>query len=310
MIVTLIFIFSILLSWLFMKFSLPILKQEIIDKPNQRSSHLLPTPSGGGLSFVLVGTTLALIMGNYIPLVSIPLGIVGLIDDYSKITRKFRYFIQLLTVIIMVSMFPNIFILLSSSSKFYMVLIIFFLILLGTAIINFFNFMDGMDGLLAGNMIIVFSMGAFLISVSYLPIVGALIGFLIFNWPPAKVFMGDIGSTFLGSIFFGLILSSNNFDIFIKLILVSSPILGDAFICVIRRFIKKQNIFEPHKLHLYQRLNQKGWSHSSVSLLYISCTLLIAITMLLGNLQIMFFTLFSIFFLGFWLDKTKALPFV
>tara|TARA_X000000950_G_scaffold267220_1_gene343505 strand:+ start:40 stop:972 length:933 start_codon:yes stop_codon:yes gene_type:complete len=306
----LIFLFSILGSSLFLIIFLPLLKQKIIDKPNKRSSHFLPKPSGGGISFVLVGTTLTLMMGNYIPLISLPLAIVGLIDDYSKITRRFRLFIQLFTVIILVSISPQISSLLSQSTKFLTVLILFFLILLGTAIINFFNFMDGMDGLLAGNMIIIFSMAAFLFSGTYLFIVGPLIGFLIFNWPPAKVFMGDVGSTFLGSIFFGLILTTNNFEDFIKLILLSSPILGDAFICVIRRFIKKQKIFEPHKLHLYQRLNQKGWSHGLVSLLYISCTLLIAITMLLGNLQIMFLTVCSLFLLGMWLEKTKAAPFI
>mgnify|MGYP001500030003 CR=1 FL=1 len=308
--IPLIFIFSILISWLFLNIFLPLLKRKIIDKPNKRSSHLFPKPSGGGISFVLVGTTLTFIMGNYIPLVSLPLAIVGLIDDYSKITRKFRYFIQLFTVIILLSISPQISSLFSQSPKLLTVLMLLFLILLGTAIINFFNFMDGMDGLLAGNIIIIFSMGAFLCSGTYLLIVGPLIGFLIFNWPPAKVFMGDIGSTFLGSIFYGLLLTTNNFEDFIKLILLSSPILGDAFICVIRRFIKKHNIFEPHKLHLYQRLNQKGWSHSSVSLLYISCTLLIAITMVLGNLQIMFLIVFSLFLLGVWLDKTKAVPFI
>ena len=97
---------------------------------------------------------------------------------------------------------------------------------------------------------------------------------------------------------------------FIKLILLTSPVLGDAFICIIRRFVKKQNIFEPHKLHLYQRLNQKGWSHSSVSLLYILSTLLISITIFIGNMQLMISSLFFVFIFGFWLDRTKAVPFV
>ena len=202
MIITLISFFSILLSWFSMKLSLPILKRKIIDKPNYRSSHLLPTPSGGGISFVLVGTTLSLVFGNYIPLVSIPLAIVGFIDDYSIIKKRFRYITQLFTVIALIKISPQVSNLLSSSTKFNGILILLFLILLGTSIINFFNFMDGMDGLLAGNMIIIFSMGGFIISGSYFVIVGALIGFLIFNWSPAKVFMGDVGSTFLGAVFF------------------------------------------------------------------------------------------------------------
>lgn len=305
----LIFIFSIILSYFFLKISLPILRRKIIDKPNKRSSHSLPTPSGGGLSFVLVGTTFSIIMGNYIPLISLPLAIVGLIDDSSKIKRSFRYIAQLLTIIFMLIIFPEIFILFSLSSKILLIPSLLFVILFGTAVINFFNFMDGMDGLLAGNMIVIFTMGAFLVSRTYFPIVGALIGFIILNWHPAKVFMGDTGSTFLGAIFFGLILSTGDIEFFIKFILISSPILLDAFVCVIRRFLKKQNIFEPHKLHLYQRLNQNGWSHSSVSLLYISGTLLIASTILLGNIQITFFSLLFVFGLGFWLDKKKAIPF-
>ena len=127
--------------------------------------------------------------------------------------------------------------------------------------------MDGIDGLVCGSMIIIFS---FLnIDFHYLlPIIGTLIGFLFFNWEPSKVFMGDSGSLFLGSYLATLILSLGSWFAIFKALILCSPILLDASSCLLIRFIKGQNIFSPHKLHLYQRLVSGGLSHSKVSLIY------------------------------------------
>ena len=83
--------------------------------------------------------------------------------------------------------------------------------------------------------------------------VGGLTGFLILNWNPAKVFMGDSGSYFLGSIYFSCIFLSDSWIIFLALLIIGTPIYLDVIICVIRRAFDKQNIFKPHKLHLLSK---------------------------------------------------------
>ena len=95
----------------------------------------------------------------------------------------------------------------------------------------------------------------------------------------------------------------------VGILLVSFPIIFDAFSCVIRRYINKQNIFKAHKLHLYQRLNQAGLKHSAVSVLYISSSILISLSLCFGGLLMSCFTCIFIFIFGYYLDKNVALPF-
>ena len=177
------------------------------------------------------------------------------------------------------------------------------------AIINFTNFIDGIDGLLASNISVTFFCMSILLDMHYLIICGSLIGFLIWNWSPAKIFMGDSGSTFLGGMLFFGILSCRELDQAIGILLTSSPILIDPFICVIRRFMNKQEIFLPHKQHFYQRLNQAGWTHNKVSILYFSCSLLISLCYLLYGLKISIFSFMVCFSYCFWLNYKIAVPF-
>ena len=121
--------------------------------------------------------------------------------------------------------------------------------------------------------------------------------------------MGDCGSIFLGSIYIGNALNANSFSQFIGLILIVTPIWADALFCVIRRIKNNQKIFDSHKLHLYQRLNQSGLSHSSVSLIYILSTLFIAFSFLAFNTMFAFFSALIVFMLGVYLDKNIAKDF-
>ena len=84
----------------------------------------------------------------------------------------------------------------------------------------------------------------------------------------------------------------------------------DAFTCVIRRFINKQNIFDAHSSHLYQRLYQSGWNHSSVAILYITCILTLSISMIVGNLTLMTYLFLIQFLIGLFLDQKVATPFL
>ena len=155
------------------------------------------------------------------------------------------------------------------SVPFLYVFLFSFLLLSVTAVINFINFMDGLDGLVAGCMAVSISALGLLISsdLSTWALVGSLLGFLFWNWSPAKVFMGDVGSTFLGAIFAGLVLQASTWHQALGFLFVSTPLLGDALICVLRRLVAGHCIFQAHRLHLFQRLHQAGWSHSRVSLL-------------------------------------------
>ena len=108
------------------------------------------------------------------------------------------------------------------------------------------NFMDGIDGIVAGSMCVVL-VSAFIMGEIYLAgSIGALIAFLIWNWNPAKIFMGDVGSTSLGALFIFIIFNFDNFELALALSLIVSPLVMDSFTCLIRRSLKSHKIFEAH----------------------------------------------------------------
>ena len=141
-------------------------------------------------------------------------------------------------------------------------------------------------------------------------LVGALLGFLVWNWSPAKVFMGDVGSTFLGAVFAVLVLQASTWPEALGLLLVATPLLGDACLCVPRRLMAGQRVFQAHRLHLFQRLQQAGWPHSRVSSLYIAATAALSITLLWGGPAWVIALAALELLLGFWLDQQVAVPFV
>lgn len=303
------FIFSIFLSWYLLKRLMPFLNKFFIDEPNKRSSHILPKPSAGGISFVLVIIIFETILGNLQPLICLPLAIIGFYDDLKGAPKFLRYLIQFFTVLFLIINSNVLSLLPENFPSFIVVIFILFLIFSGTAIINFTNFMDGSDGIVAGSMLLIFLIGSIVIANSYIVFVGALIGFLIWNWHPSKVFMGDGGSTFLGALFVGLLFNADSLNLSFQILIILSPLIGDAFICLLRRLFNGQIIFEAHCSHLYQRLIKAGWSHSSVAILYMGCIITLAITMIIGGFKNIVAILILEFLVGFWLDQKIALPF-
>ena len=185
------------------------------------------------------------------------------------------------------------------------------LVVLVTAIINFVNFMDGLDGLVAGcfSVILLAASIHLVVPFSFWCLVGAVFGFLICNWSPARVFMGDVGSTFLGAVFAGLVLNSPTWEGALSLLLVATPLLGDACFCVVRRLLVRQPVFSAHRLHLFQRLHQCGWSHARVSCTYIVGSFVLAIPFVLDQLPWLLSIAFLEIFIGLWLDRFVAVPF-
>ncbi|TCD57619.1 glycosyl transferase [Synechococcus sp. BS56D] len=305
-------------SWWLLRGLIPSLRRRLLDQPNERSSHSQPTPRGGGVAFVLVAslasslawlvrsgfdsTPLPLLVA---PLLALPLALVGFLDDRHNLPAGWRYGVQLATALVAVLTSPLV------VPSVGLLPLLALLVIAVTAVINFTNFMDGLDGLVAGCMAVAMTAAAIQLSAPW-PIwalVGALLGFLFWNWSPAKVFMGDVGSTFLGAVFAVLVLQASNWPEALALLLVATPLLGDACLCVPRRLIAGQQVFQAHRLHLFQRLHQAGWSHARVSSLYIAATALIAIALLWGGLSWVIIIAALELLIGFWLDQSVAVPF-
>lgn len=303
-------------------FIVPVLKRNLLDHPNERSSHAFSTPRGGGLSFVLVSSgscIFALWNGQndgflQVFMFAFFLAIAGFLDDIFDLPVSWRYVIQLITsfcIIAVSPLFDWIKVFSFSYHIFFSCAFLLIALIAVTAIINFVNFMDGLDGLISGCFSVSIVATALVFESYWIlwVLVGSLIAFLFWNWSPAKLFMGDVGSTYLGAILAGSVLQSPTFlDAFV-LIIVSLPLLGDACTCVLRRFLAGHRVFKAHRLHLFQRLHQAGWSHTRVSLAYIGATLLLALAMLSGNLYFLFFLAVVVVSIGFWLDQRVAVAF-
>jgi Fuc2NAc and GlcNAc transferase len=298
--------------WLLSVF-IPQLRRRLLDQPNARSSHRQPTPRGGGVAFVLIAVfssglgffTMSFTVLNIAPMLALPLALVGLLDDRHNLPATWRYIAQIATALVLILVSP----LVSPSIGFFPLLLV--LLIAVTAVINFTNFMDGLDGLVSGCMALAIIAAAIHLSAPW-PIwslVGALLGFLLWNWSPAKVFMGDVGSTFLGAVFATLVLQASNWSDALALLLVITPLLGDACLCVLRRFIAGQRVFQAHSLHLFQRLHQAGWPHALVSILYITATAVLAIAILWGGLPWVITLAALELLIGIWLDQRVAFPF-
>lgn len=304
---------SAAVCWILLRALIPKLSSRLLDQPNVRSSHREPTPRGGGLAFVVVSSGssfIAFVLGvtsasalpqSFLPLVALPLAVVGLLDDRLNLPAGWRYGAQLVTAFLMLWLSPIPIPWLALP----------LLLVAVTAVINFTNFMDGLDGLLAGCMAVSLAAAALRLASPWTiwALVGALLGFLIWNWSPAKVFMGDVGSTFLGAVFAGLVLQAGSWPEALGLLLVATPLLGDACLCVPRRLLAGHRVFQAHRLHLFQRLFQAGWSHARVSSLYIAATAVLAIALLLGGLPWLITLAAFELLLGIWLDQSVAVPF-
>ncbi|MDV2991077.1 MAG: putative undecaprenyl-phosphate N-acetylglucosaminyl 1-phosphate transferase [Chroococcidiopsis sp. SAG 2025] len=290
-------VFSFGISFLTVNLIRQRFRQSLLDIPNERSSHTQPTPRGGGLGFIIAfAITSAIAMGNnyvhlfadvplnlnlaIVWLILIPLATIGFIDDRSNVPAGIRYLVQLAVAGVAVTYFgafPQPWL-----SQFGVVGSVVAIVLTAigmTAIVNFYNFMDGLDGIVAGTSAIELGFFAFYLHQPLLWfLVAALVGFLWWNWSPAKIFMGDAGSTVLGATVAIALLNAGDSAVQAwSALVVTLPLIGDAIYTIVRRLLKRENIFQAHRSHLYQRLQQSGWSHGRVAATYIGITLAIAL---------------------------------
>ena len=308
------FFLCIVFSYFLTNLLIPIFKKKLWGSfPNQRTSHSGFVPIGGSLGFICVGSIIFFLNKDYYICLFLILTLMGLVDDLKSLSNKLRLVMQIIIGMIFSILVygDSIFNYLPVLNSIFLgeVILVTFMTFLFVSLINFTNFADGLDGLLSGSMIIIFLFAAYILDINYVFLVGGLIGFLILNWYPAKVFMGDSGSYFLGSIYCSSIFLTNSWINFLALLLIGSPLYLDVMLCVVRRYIFKQNIFKPHKLNLYQRLNQNGINHWQVSLIYMSSNTFLGLSFIFGNIYSMLITTLIIIAVGIYLDSHIALPF-
>ena len=305
----LLILISFISTFFIYKKCIPLFSLYFVDIPNLRSLHKYKSPTGGGIIFAILISIFSLFKGNYIPIICLPISIVGLIDDKLNLSQKFRFIIQIITTIILLIncfYFSNILPWLNIKYIFIFIIPIVFSCI---AVINFLNFSDGINGLLAGSMTIFFIYYSFYINNEFIFVIPIISVFLIFNWSPAKIFMGDSGSLFLGTIYVYTLLRSNTFNEFFLLVIIMSPILMDVLTSLLRRLFYKQNIFKAHRLHLYQRLVSSGQTHSKVSALYMLFTINFCLLAIYGDLKLLIILFLLMIFLGLYLDQNVAYPF-
>ncbi len=316
---TLLLLVFLFLNYVFLRSILPFLNLYLLDNPNYRSSHFNPTPSAGGISFIILSLLISLFSIksngfmpiNAIPIICLPLGLIGFLDDLYGVNRFLRYLSQFLTSMFLVKI-SSLELAFNTDSLVIKFIVFITLTIFCTAIINFVNFMDGIDGLISGTLAssILYVVLVLNLPITYWAIVGSVLGFLVLNWSPAKVFMGDTGSTYLGATYAGICLQANNYSQTFSFLLILSPVLFDALICLFRRLQARHNIFKPHSLHLYQRLYKAGISHSSISCLYLIATSLNGFVYLFFGINYLLFICTIELIIGFYLDQKRSVPFL
>ena len=263
-------------------------KLAIIDIPNERSSHSAPTPRGGGIAFVVASIlgfiTIAILTSQFgaeLLGLSVAGGVVaavGHLDDRKRISgatvRLFAHSIAATILMVAIGL-PDSISFFNQSIEAGLVTHL----IIGIALVwllNLFNFMDGTDGIAASEAAFVALTGALLTivmtstsdhSAAGFALAASVLGFLVYNWSPAKIFMGDVGSGFLGITIGGLALLSTqqNAELLWVWIILLGVFVTDATITLLRRLARKQKPHVAHRSHAYQHLALRFQSHSKVA---------------------------------------------
>ncbi len=271
-------------------------ERRLLALPNERSSHTCPTPSGGGVAIVLPAlfgiVIFALLqeqlsLGLWILLLG-GLGVAGIswLDDLYTIANRTRFAIHLASACLVVGGIGLIerveLPLLGQLSLGWLGFAVTLVWIVG--LINAYNFMDGIDGMAGSQAVLGGLVWALfghwlkneMITALGLVLSASSLGFLGYNWPPARIFMGDVGSAFLGYSFavLAVLASRQHPRMGAIALLIVWPLVFDTLFTVVRRWSRGENIFVAHRSHLYQRLVIAGHSHRTVTLLYAALALI------------------------------------
>jgi Fuc2NAc and GlcNAc transferase len=270
------------------------LAKSLMDIPNERSSHSVPTPRGGGVAIV-VSFLLALLILRGLDLMSLAtlygllgsgllVALIGFADDHGHIAARWRllgHFAASIWALYWLGGAPSITLFGATVELGWIGNILFVLYLVW--MLNLYNFMDGIDGLASAEaisvclgMILVYWFGANLeLAWGPLALVAAVAGFLCWNYPPAKIFMGDAGSGFLGVVLAGMSIqaASKSPELLWSWLIMLGVFIVDSTWTLIRRLLRGEKVYEAHRSHGYQYASRKHRSHKTVVLASITINL-------------------------------------
>lgn len=278
-------------SWMTKRLSLPASRLRLLDHPNERSLHVTPTPRTGGLAIlasllvgllligsrVLVGGAQGEAQGEvsfWLPGMLLLVAAVSLWNDWTELPPPVRLGVHALAaagvalgagLTIEAISIP----LLGSYTFGWIAAPLTILALMWMT--NLYNFMDGMDGFAGGMTVVGFGFLSYLAwagNHSFMALMALLTavaagGFLLYNRPPARIFMGDVGSTLLGFLAGALSVFGVHrglFELWVP-VLIFSPFIVDATVTLLRRLLRGAKVWQPHREHYYQRLVLLGWTH-------------------------------------------------
>ena len=261
-----------------------------LDLPDERRLHKTPTPRGGGVGIPLAGLVaipfaLAAPDARATLLVvaawALPSGVLGFVDDYRPMRSRVKFAIQLAVALAVAAAGLRVDSL--AIPPFAPIALgwvgIPFTALWLVWMTNAFNFMDGLDALASGSGII-YCVGFAILAGAAAPglglaavaLGGGFAGFLVYNAPPAKIFMGDAGSLFAGAVLGGLAVALAPAVPLCASILLLGTFVWDATYTIVRRLLRGDPML-PHRTHLFQRMVVAGWSHGRVRAVYFALAL-------------------------------------
>lgn len=257
-------------------------KHQVMDIPNARSNHAIPVPRGGGIALVVTMLIAMLVVHEFFSLSVQPLmplfacvvglALVSFYDDLKGLSILWRFGVQIVAVIIGVYYFPQQGLLFQG----FLPPVLDMIVKAGIWLwfINLYNFMDGIDGL-AGSETVSLGIGIALVAVAVaLPfdmvaygvvIAAAALGFLMWNWHPAKIFMGDVGSVPLGFVLGGLLLRLATEGFWAAALILPAYYLIDSTYTLLSRAVQGKRFWESHSEHFYQQAVRAGNSHARVT---------------------------------------------
>jgi Fuc2NAc and GlcNAc transferase len=282
------FVFAIVATGFMRRYAM---RRDLLDVPNLRSSHSSPTPRGGGVAIVaaFLGAVLAIGLSRQLSVGFLwalfagggAVAAVGFLDDRRALRASVRFAIHVGAAVLAVCLLGGV----SESALARWGL---HGVWLGAAIAvlalvwatNLFNFMDGIDGIAASEAAFIAGAGAWInrcyggdagLTAAMLCLAAANLGFLRWNWPPARIFMGDVGSGFIGFALASLGLAADRIGgVSIEVwAILGGVFLVDATVTLIRRAARGDRWFEAHRIHAYQHLARRWNSHFSVTMLVI-----------------------------------------
>lgn len=291
-------------------------KKSIMDIPNERSSHHVATPRGGGLSIIILFYLGIFYFHQeldrglfYALLCALPIAGISLLDDFFTLSSSIRLSVQAIAsflALYMLGGIDSIDLLFVEVEGWWINIFAFFSILWLT---NLYNFLDGIDGY-AGSQAVMIGLGLFVFFNYQVGLVIAIssVGFLFFNWHKASLFMGDVGSATLGFIFAIFVFSDTSEGNIYTWLVLLCLFWFDATLTLWRRYRQKESLIVAHKKHAYQRLVQSGWSHERVVIFSICLNVLffLALYSIDAHWLVFLLALVTLYIIVKWVDKRKA----